>query len=118
MDTDDLSVIEGGGSRVIDIEVGQNFALADRPGLCTVVQFESSEEVVVREFGTKILFNVPVSSLRSLTEPAAVALSASPIKSMGRTIQKDWPLSQETAGVVSQVQERQAVELTHAKASE
>ena len=71
MDTDDLSVIEGGGSRVIDIEVGQNFALADRPGLCTVVQFESSEEVVVREFGTKILFNVPVSSLRSLTEPAA-----------------------------------------------
>ena len=72
MDTDDLSVIEGGGSRVIDIEVGQNFALADRPGLCTVVQFESSEEVVVREFGTKILFNVPVSSLRSLTVLARV----------------------------------------------
>ena len=69
MDVDDLNIIQAGGSPVIEIEIGQSYALADRPGLCTVVQFESSDEVVVREFGTRILLTVPITNLRSLTEP-------------------------------------------------
>lgn len=56
-----------GGSPVIDLQIGRAYLLTDRTGVFTLLQFHSSDEVVVRENGRGTLWTVPVHLLQSLT---------------------------------------------------
>ena len=55
-----------GGSPVLDIQVGRIYLLSDRTGTFMLMQFVSSEEVIVREAGRNTLWTVPVELLQCL----------------------------------------------------
>ncbi|MCI1711381.1 MAG: Mu transposase C-terminal domain-containing protein [Chiayiivirga sp.] len=60
------ATIKASGSPVIELSVGRVYALADRPGTYTIMQFETAEDVTVREGGSGALLSIKVSQLRPL----------------------------------------------------
>jgi putative transposase len=59
-----ISEVKAGGSPVIDLVVGSSYLMADRPGVYSIVQFESAEDVLVREHGSCALHQVSTNLLR------------------------------------------------------
>jgi putative transposase len=56
----------GAGSSILKLCLGKNYARTDRPGVFTLIRFESSLEVQVREFGSGNVDVVPVSVIHPL----------------------------------------------------
>lgn len=54
------------GSSIVELRIGVSYLRADRPGVYTVVQFDSSEQAVVKEHGSNALHTVAVRLLRPL----------------------------------------------------
>lgn len=59
-----VNIVSGGGSPVMEIQVGACYHLYGRPGVFAVVQFNSAEEVLVMEMSTKVQEEVAVAYLR------------------------------------------------------
>lgn len=51
------------GSDVVPIEKGGTYGRLDRPGLYTVVQFQDSEAVTVKEHGSAVIDTIPIEML-------------------------------------------------------
>lgn len=69
MGNSDLAkTISGTGSPVLELLVGASYRRSDAPGVYTVVQFESADEALVREQGSKAVHKISVSVLKPLVE--------------------------------------------------
>jgi putative transposase len=69
MGYEDLNTIGAGGSPILEIDVGRSYGRSDRPGLYTIVQYESAEEVLVREAGSGALEKIRIELLAPLDKP-------------------------------------------------
>ena len=61
-----MNSIAVSGSPVLDLLIGQTYGRADRPGVYTLVQFETADEVLVKEYPTGALHKVETRYLTSL----------------------------------------------------